>query len=420
MKIHVEHRKISGKFSLTRAMSNLASLAEGALLLKSLKDEASRQLLPFGIESLDFLDIGEQEILVCPDGRAMVAVELVHRGEQRYLQIVVIFGENSAKDALLELLSQIPQLEGKAIRGSVRDAMQVRRMERLLSKLSPNGQKLADPTSQSILPKLFDLKTREIVHDIYETYQEALVPIFLLNKSEALARNPEVTNKVLDDVDLFTKKYGIGCQKCEEGYMLPLVYESKEAAQAALDSSENPQCPLCHESLIIGEAISLRDVAWQGEQGLWLEYLVYSIAKDKAVAAFAGRMAGLHELDVVAVLGEDIILFECKDTALGHNDPIVTAGKAQAIGASKVFTITTKHIHDNVKQAVKELTRPSSRGFQLEQAEETAEIRSKIISFFEDIERNYFRQISGQHEPRGLRRFLIHRPPPIWEEETEF
>jgi len=380
MKIHVEHRKISGKFSLNRTMNTVASSAGGKLLLKSLKDEASSQLSPFGIESLDFLDIGEQEILVCPDERALAAVELVHRGEQRYLQTVIIFEDNSHKDALLEFLGQIPQLEGEAVRGSVRDAIHVRRLEKILSKLSPNGQKLADPRFSTILPKLFDLKAREIVHEIYSTYSEAIVQFSILKKSEALARNPDVTNKVLGDLDLFAKKHGI---------------------------------------LSVGEAFSVQNIARQGvEQGLWLEYLVYLVAKEKAIAAFAGRMAGLHELDVVAALGEEVILFECKDTALGHNDPIVTAGKAQAIGASRVFTITTKNIHENVKQAVKELERPR-RGFHLEQAEEAAEIQSKIASFLEDIEKNYVRQISTQREPTGFRRFLTQRPFAVWEEDFE-
>jgi len=419
MKIHVEHRKISGKFSLNRTMNTVASSAGGKLLLKSLKDEASSQLSPFGIESLDFLDIGEQEILVCPDERALAAVELVHRGEQRYLQTVIIFEDNSHKDALLEFLGQIPQLEGEAVRGSVRDAIHVRRLEKILSKLSPNGQKLADPRFSTILPKLFDLKAREIVHEIYSTYSEAIVQFSILKKSEALARNPDVTNKVLGDLDLFAKKHGIGCQRCEAGYMLPLIYESKEAARAALESSEGSQCPICRASLSVGEAFSVQNIARQGvEQGLWLEYLVYLVAKEKAIAAFAGRMAGLHELDVVAALGEEVILFECKDTALGHNDPIVTAGKAQAIGASRVFTITTKNIHENVKQAVKELERPR-RGFHLEQAEEAAEIQSKIASFLEDIEKNYVRQISTQREPTGFRRFLTQRPFAVWEEDFE-
>ena len=397
MKIYVEHRKISGKFSLNRAINNVACSTGGTLLLKSLKDQVSRQLSPFGIDKLDFMDIGEQEILVCPDGKALASIYLLRRGDQRYLQTVIIFDKDNAKNGITKLINEIPQVE-KATTGSVRDALQVRRLEKILAKLSPNGQKLADSHFQSILPKLYDLKTREIVRDFFETYGDIIVPIFLLKKSESLTKNLGVFNRVLSDAELFTRKYAIACQNCEE-YMIPLLYESIEAAQGVLNASVKSECPLCHKSLSVTDALSLQDIARQGiEQGLWLEHLVYSVAKEKAVAAFAGRIYGLHEVDVVAVLGEETILFECKDTSVGHNDPIITAGKAQAIRASRVFTITTKHIHENVKVAVEQLGRPSRRGFQIEQAEEATEIQKKVRSFLEDIEKNYIRQILAERE----------------------
>lgn len=414
MKIHVEHRKISGRFSLNRAMGTLATSLEGTLFLKSLKDEASKQLSPFEISLGSLLDIGEQEILICPDRRALVTAELVSGDEHRYLQTVIIFEEDSAKDALLKALSEVTQLKAEATKGTVRDEIQVRKLEGVMEELSANGQKLAAPTFQSVLQKLFDLKIREIVRDVYGAYKEALVAAPLLKKSEVLRRYTEVTNKVLSDADLFIRKYKISCKKCEERYstfpLIPLVYDSKEAAQVALDSSENQKCGICSEPLGVEESFSLRDIAWQSvQQGLWLEYLTYSVAEKKAVAAFAGRMVGLHELDVVAVLGEEIILFECKDTSLGHNDLFITAGKAQAIGASKVCMITTRDIHDNVKKTVEELSRPWEREFTLEQAEEETEIRSKITNFLENIEKNYIQHIFAQREPWGVSDRFFYR-----------
>jgi len=400
-------------------MGNLATQLEGALFLKWLKDEAAKQLSPFGIDLGGLLDIGEQEILIFPDRRALVAAELVTGGDHRYLQVIIIFEEDSAKDALLKALREVTQLKAEAAKGTVRDEIQVRKLEAVMEGLSPNGQKLALPTFQSVLPKLFDLKTREIVRDIYGAYKETLIAAPLLKKSEVLRRYAEATDTTLSDAELFHRRYKISCMRCEEHYssfpLIPLVYDSEGAAQAALDSSENQKCGICHQTLGVEEAFSVRDIAWQGvQQGLWLEYLTYSVAKEKAVAAFAGKMVGLHELDVVAFLGEEIILFECKDTSLGHNDAFITAGKAQAIGASKVFTITTRNIHENVKKAVAELARPREREFTLEQAEEEAEIQSKITNFLQDIEKNYIRRIFAQRGPWGTPgRFLYENWAPL-------
>jgi len=70
--------------------------------------------------------------------------------------------------------------------------------------------------------------------------------------------------------------------------------------------------------------------------------------------------------------------------------------------------MTTRDIHDNVKKAVEELARPWEREFTLEQAEEEAEIRSKITNFLEDIEKNYVGHIFAQREHWGASRRLIY------------
>lgn len=69
MKIFVGFSPISGRFNLSRAVNGIASEIGGTVLLKALRDEVSKQLSPFGLKTLGFLEEIPQEILIYPDHR---------------------------------------------------------------------------------------------------------------------------------------------------------------------------------------------------------------------------------------------------------------------------------------------------------------------------------------------------------------
>lgn len=411
MKTNVINSQISGRFNLNRTMNNIASELGAKLLLKSLRDEVSQELSPFGITSVGFLEPEEQEIMVCADHRAAVSSHLVHVGDRRFLETIILFTDDEINDTLLRLYKEIPQVQGNLTRGSVRDAARTRRLERALSKLSPSGQKLANPNFQKVLHKCLNSDTRKILGEIYNTYETALVPYAILKQSEVSSAKGKTLDKILNDTDLFKRKYIISCPKCCR-YVAPLIYDSKEPAQSAVNGSEGSQCPACSEPLSVNEGFSVTEIGGQcAVHGMWLEFLVYNTVKKRAVAAFAGRMAGLHELDVVAVLGEETILFECKDTSFGHNDAFIMAGKAQAIGASRVYAISTQAIHSNVRQAIDEQSKSRRRIFHLEEAGDTNLIRSKVETFLSDIEQNYVQRmfLPSRHTPYGERGYRFYQ-----------
>lgn len=354
----------------------------------------------------------------------MAVTELIQPYEKRFLQVVIIHEDDEAKNRLIELFKQIPQSQGEMLKGSVRDRLRINRLERTIAKFSPNGQKLSSPDFKKVLPKCLDKKTRRIIGDIYNTHETALVPESILMGLDSLAENRGLARKILNDIELFDRKYIIACPHCAR-YIAALIYDSRQLAQAAIDSSKGSRCPLCRQPLSVSEGYSVKDVTWQSvAQGLWLEYLVYSIAAERATEAFAGRMAGLHEIDVVAVLGEETILFECRDSAFGHNDPFIIAGKASAIGATKVCGISTQSIHPNVKQAVEEQTRSGRRTFHLEQADEVDEIRSKVTDFLSSIEQTYIERLLPASRRMAYERhyatYLDYRyySPEEWTEEV--
>jgi hypothetical protein len=70
-------------------------------------------------------------------------------------------------------------------------------------------------------------------------------------------------------------------------------------------------------------------------------------------------MVESDEIDVVAVFAEQVVLVECKDTSFGQNDLYVTSVKAQNVGADVVIILSTRDIHQNVRNAIPRIGKSS-------------------------------------------------------------
>lgn len=134
---------------------------------------------------------------------------------------------------------------------------------------------------------------------------------------------------------------------------------SRETIQAA--------CRECYDdsvrSAIRSNKLAGGEVTTALRQGLWLEHLVADVCLQFTEDVWAGQMADLFEVDVIANVDGQILLFECKDSSLGQNDFFIALKKAHAINADLLVLIATKPFHSNVVRAIEgELDRADEDG----------------------------------------------------------
>ena len=334
--------------------------------------------------------------MVCED-QAITAIFTVYSlsDEGRFLQTILCGNDRENFAKFIQAIGNIPRVFAQPSAGTALEGREIKKLEKALSKLSPNGKKLQDVDVVRVMPKIWDTLTRQHVSVFLSTFGSTLIPLFIVEKTlgSDKKKSPSLTAtflyQLLNDRDLVTRKYEIGCISCEQHADI-LVFTTNESAQSALRSSEAQKCSHCRGQLAIVECFELTSAARDAVgQGLWLEFLIYDAIRETASVVFAGRMIDMHELDVVAVLGEQTVLFECKDGPIGHNDILVLAAKAEVITADEVVCITTQPIHDNVKQ-VAEQARPRGPGFSLLEVDEPDAIREQVNTFVQRLQQQYF------------------------------
>lgn len=128
------------------------------------------------------------------------------------------------------------------------------------------------------------------------------------------------------------------------------------------------------------------------KQGLWLEHLVADICLQFTPDVWAGQMADLFELDVVAMIDGQTLLFECKDSSFGQNDFLVALKKAHDVEASTLLLLSTRPFHPNVIRAInKEIDRAYDEGDSCVipvlwlSAADTCDIASSLNDFINDL-----------------------------------
>jgi hypothetical protein len=112
-----------------------------------------------------------------------------------------------------------------------------------------------------------------------------------------------------------------------------------------------------------GGAIATASMKSALRQGLWLEHLVADMCLQFTQDVWVGVMADLFELDVLANVDGQSVLFECKDTNLGQNDFLIALKKAHEVEASVLVLLSTKPFHANVIRAIEnEIARADEDG----------------------------------------------------------
>lgn len=84
------------------------------------------------------------------------------------------------------------------------------------------------------------------------------------------------------------------------------------------------------------------------------------------------------------------VLIECKDTTFGANDLSVLAMKAMQLSADKVIIITTRDVHQNVLDAIPEMTRGlDARSFEVISQPSASEIRKELDAYLDRLATEY-------------------------------
>ena len=424
-KLYREHHTLSKSLKFFNLVNAISEGFDAIAITRKARDGVKDVLHQVGLgeAASTIFPAVNWELLVAPSrALAVVLKMLMPEPKERIVEIAVIYDHDENLTALLEILHKLPEL-GECTLGTSYEARRLSTLRKTLASVSPNGRKLANPSMRGILPKLYNPNVRLIVKEGGSAYLQEAVTHTMLERLEGLAKSGEVLKTAIKDKDLFAERYTIGCPACGVALSF-LIYATAKAAKEALRTTEVTQCPMCQAKgpLEVVACYRLESLAREGvEQGLWLEHLVEETLKQECLEVFAGRMAGPHELDIVAVFCERIFLAECSDSTFGHNDLMVLAGKASDMGADEVVVVTTKQLHQNVRELAERYNKRAEtpgfrrmwreRGalrFHLVEAESETDIANKLKGILNHTQREWIqsqmysalgRRFMGAHEP---------------------
>jgi hypothetical protein len=144
------------------------------------------------------------------------------------------------------------------------------------------------------------------------------------------------------------------------------------------------------------------------QQGLWLEALVSDVVESIACRQWAGRILGTDEVDIICIVANRIVMFECKDRSVGQNDLYVAAVKAQSLRADLVAIVSTQPLHANVQEVLTGLNaqrQGNDDKFTAIIGASAWEIKSQLAEFLNSL-RNI--ELNNWLESRGRLSSLVH------------
>ncbi|MEX2158971.1 MAG: hypothetical protein WEB04_06165 [Dehalococcoidia bacterium] len=295
------------------------------------------------------------EVLVAADGSATIALRIC---DATYGRLASLGRE---VDILLMTESDI-----SALRAIVRDTLgenlenhswKTSRARTTLcevcGEVSPNGRLLAAPVYRSAARSLYDDKLRMAVSVVAEAFGRLAVTRDTLEQLEAFESDPDLLTLLLSNKDCLTTHFGVRCLDCGGPQM---DFEERREAELALAASSG-KCSQCGSAkLAVVETLEVADVYLRGvQQGLWLESLASDVLTERTDLVWSGQMVGTKEIDVLGVLGDKIVLVECKDTSFGQTDLAMIGLKADEIRPDLIVVISTRDLHHNVKDDIEKM-----------------------------------------------------------------
>jgi hypothetical protein len=244
--------------------------------------------------------------------------------------------------------AQISQLLGaQLVPQSWADANLVDEVRGRLGELSPHGRKLSDPKVREVVRLLYDDETRLASRQWVNILRNRSVTRIGLAPLMTAYKDMRLVEKLLDRPDVLEPRFLIACESC--GAILSPAFHTEVHATELLAHSDR-RCNACMgESLSVSGGWTAREGIVRGiEEGLWLESLVADEFQKVASSVWAGQMAETNELDALAVLNGHVLLAECKDKGFGQNDYYIALTKAQQIGATELFIVTTSEVSTSV------------------------------------------------------------------------
>lgn len=364
-----------------------------------------------------FVAIPSSDLLSRPDSNSLCYIEFVEDAEERQWLNLIMISEDELAGSQLLADCESAFGEQKVIKGTFQEAQIAERFKKEL-KQGPHGTFLSDPEFTSSLEILYAPAIREQFHSFVDTFGNSAISGTLIEEILPRARGfkKSEVRRLINDENLFSQRFSIGCNKCGASY---LTFPTREEAQESLKHSISRKCFRCDaDALNAIETFALREVLLKGlTQGLWLEHLAHQVVHPASVFSVAGIMLENFEIDVISVTSENVILFECKDTSFGERDFWMSVPKAQTAGADILWIVTTEPLHENVKRTIEGQRRQV--GFEIfitenlaDQQSITGNISQKLEQVQNAFLRNLFTRQAELYRFRpSLRRRLLRRPP---------
>jgi len=350
----------------------------------------SEELAPFGINVpftfgrlTEVFGSVEQEQAVL----ARTSQVTVNNSEVTLFDLVCL-SQMRPVENLLQAVSET--LEVELLDNSYNEEQLTERIRGWITGTSPNGKLLEIPTVKVAAMKLEDDRIRGQLKELFATLGGISVSRSALEGLPSLRAIGAIEGLIA--MGALTPNFQIRCKSCDTPH---LVFTERLEAEKNLGGSV--KCPCGNSRLQVAETYAI-DESYQRalQQGVWLEALVGDVADSRACRQWNGSVLGTDEIDVLCVIANRIVMFECKDRNLGQNDLYVAAVKSRAKADMVVF-VSTQPLHSNVQQGISALNRAGSGGRDGDRyvaitSDSAAKLRYEITKFL-----NTLRTVSYTH-----------------------
>lgn len=344
------------------------------------------ELSPFELRIPQVFDT-KAEAFSSPDHQKAVLARTsgvtLQNGSEVSLLDLVLLSREQPLDSLIQAITQKLGLE--LLDNSYREETLIERVRGRVTATGPNGKLLEDQAVIKSAAVLEDDHIREQLKEVCITLGPVSIPRSELEKLPSLTKAEDIDELIR--LGALVRNFQLHCKSCQTSL---LVFA--EFADAENNLRNSVKCPCGRSRLQILETFAL-DALYQRvlQQGLWLEALVSGVVDSRSCRQWAGRMLGTDEIDVICVIANRIIMFECKDKSFGQNDLYVAAVKAQRLRADMVVIISTHRLHSNVYERIEQLNagREGEKDdkFVAISSPHTTEIKGKLFDLLNKLRR---------------------------------
>ena len=382
-RMRARHASVPGRLRLREVAPSLASL--GLLpVLQEARKTVNERLRLLGVMPPSF-DAPPADVFMDLAGDRAILLRLRTSAtrEQRNTTVDAIVLSSSDAGPLVADLARVIPADWSD--NSFVEARLIDRLKERFGDLSPNGKLLADPIVRTAR-RLYADQLRDALRPIISAIGDAPAQREALEQLEPFKKDPSALVAILRDPDISVPHYTIFCANCDTPH---LTFTDRAGADRAVSDSGR-RCGLCREQeLGLLDTFAVREeYARSLAQGLWLESLATDVAAYRTIEVWTGQMVGPHEVDVLTVLGDRVVLIESKDTSFGQNDLSVTAFKAQDVGAQVVVILTTRDVHENVIETINKLSRQGveRREYRMISSPSADVIRTQLLDVLDELD----------------------------------